>query len=76
MISMKEATKHYGDSLLKDIDMEIPSGKWSSCRPVGSGKSTLCRTINRLEPIDRGSSRSDGVPVPAEGRALAKLRSD
>ncbi len=31
---------------------------------------------HRLEPIDRGSITIDGVPVPAEGRALAKLRSD
>lgn len=78
MISMKEVNKHYGDlHVLKEIDLEIPSGQVVvMLGPSGSGKSTLCRTINRLEPIDRGSITIDGVPVPAEGRALAKLRSD
>ena len=44
--------------------------------PSGSGKSTLCRTLNRLEPIDSGTIEIDGVPLPEEGKALAKLRSD
>jgi len=44
--------------------------------PSGSGKSTLCRTINRLEPIDTGVIEVDGQPVPAEGKALARLRAD
>jgi glutamate transport system ATP-binding protein len=44
--------------------------------PSGSGKSTLCRAINRLEPIDSGEIRFDGVALPAEGRALARLRSE
>jgi glutamate transport system ATP-binding protein len=44
--------------------------------PSGSGKSTLCRAINRLETIDSGRILIDGVPLPEEGRALAKLRAD
>src|SRR5690606_34136095 len=44
--------------------------------PSGSGKSTLCRAINRLEPIDSGRILFDGQPLPAEGKALARLRSD
>jgi glutamate transport system ATP-binding protein len=44
--------------------------------PSGSGKSTLCRTINRLEPIDSGRILIDGEPLPAEGKALARLRAD
>jgi glutamate transport system ATP-binding protein len=44
--------------------------------PSGSGKSTLCRTINRLEPIDSGSITIDGVPLPEEGKELARLRAD
>jgi glutamate transport system ATP-binding protein len=35
----------------------------------------LCRAINRLEPIDSGTIRFDGRPLPAEGRDLARLRS-
>jgi len=41
-----------------------------------AGKSTLCRVINRLEPIDSGTITFDGRPLPSEGRALARLRSD
>ena len=44
--------------------------------PSGSGKSTLCRAINRLEPIDSGTITFDGQELPAEGRALARLRSE
>jgi glutamate transport system ATP-binding protein len=44
--------------------------------PSGSGKSTLCRAINRLEPIDSGRILFDGQPIPEEGRALARLRTD
>ncbi len=78
MISMTGVNKHYGDlHVLKDIELEIPTGQVVvMLGPSGSGKSTLCRTINRLEPIDRGAITIDGVPVPAEGRALARLRSD
>jgi glutamate transport system ATP-binding protein len=44
--------------------------------PSGSGKSTLCRAINRLEPINSGTILFDGKPLPAEGTALARLRSE
>jgi glutamate transport system ATP-binding protein len=44
--------------------------------PSGSGKSTLCRAINRLETIDKGSITLDGQPLPAEGKALARLRAE
>jgi len=44
--------------------------------PSGSGKSTLCRTVNRLEPVDSGSIFLDGREIPAEGRALTRLRAD
>jgi len=44
--------------------------------PSGSGKSTLCRTINRLETINSGEIRFNGQPLPAEGRPLARLRSE
>lgn len=78
MISMTGVNKHYGDlHVLKNIELEIPAGQVVvMLGPSGSGKSTLCRTINRLEPIDDGTITIDGVPVPAEGRALARLRSD
>ena len=78
MIAMTGVQKHYGDlHVLKDIDLEIPKGQVVVVLgPSGSGKSTLCRTINRLEPIDSGEIRIGGELLPAEGRDLARLRSD
>ncbi len=78
MISMRGVNKHFGSlHVLKDIDLEIPRGQVVVVLgPSGSGKSTLCRTINRLETIDSGTIEVDGQPLPAEGRALARLRSD
>ncbi len=78
MILMRNVDKHFGDlHVLKDITLEVPKGQVVIVLgPSGSGKSTLCRTINRLEPIDSGDIAIDGVPLPAEGRALAALRAD
>ncbi len=78
MISMRNVDKHFGDlHVLQDINLEVPKGQVVIVLgPSGSGKSTLCRTINRLEPIDSGDIAIDGVPLPAEGRALAALRAD
>lgn len=78
MISMRNVDKHFGDlHVLKDINLEVPKGQVVIVLgPSGSGKSTLCRTVNRLEPIDSGDIAIDGVPLPAEGRALAALRAD
>ena len=63
--------------VLKDITLSIARGEATGIvGPSGSGKSTLCRTINRLEPIDCGEIRINGELLPAEGRDLARLRSD
>lgn len=78
MIRMSSVEKHFGSvHVLKNIDLEVARGQVVVVvGPSGSGKSTLCRTVNRLEPIDSGAIAIDGVPVPAEGRALAQLRAD
>ena len=78
MIRMAGVNKHFGDlHVLKDIDLEVDRGQVVVVAgPSGSGKSTLCRTVNRLEPIDSGTIEVDGQPLPAEGRALARLRAD
>jgi glutamate transport system ATP-binding protein len=61
--------------VLRDIDLSVDAGEVVVViGPSGSGKSTLCRCINRLEPIDSGSIHIDGVPLPAEGKELARLR--
>ncbi len=78
MISIRKVDKHFGAlHVLRDINLEVPRGQVVIVLgPSGSGKSTLCRTINRLEPIDSGEIAVDGVPLPAEGKALAALRAD
>ena len=78
MIKMAGVNKHFGDlHVLRDIDLEVERGQVVVVAgPSGSGKSTLCRTVNRLEPIDSGTIEVDGEPLPAEGRALARLRAD
>ena len=78
LVVLENVNKHFGDlHVLRDIDMTVNSGEVVVViGPSGSGKSTLCRTINRLETINSGTITLDGQPLPAEGRGLAKLRSD
>ena len=78
MISMRNVDKHFGSlHVLRDINLEVPKGQVVIVvGPSGSGKSTLCRTVNRLETIDSGEIAVDGVQLPSEGKALAKLRAD
>jgi glutamate transport system ATP-binding protein len=78
LVVLEGVNKHFGDlHVLKDIDLVVDRREVVVVvGPSGSGKSTLCRTINRLEPIDSGTITLDGEPLPAEGRALARLRSD
>ncbi|MFE1166896.1 amino acid ABC transporter ATP-binding protein [Nocardiopsis sp. NPDC058789] len=78
LVVLENVNKHFGDlHVLRDIDLTVNSGEVVVViGPSGSGKSTLCRTMNRLETIDSGVISLDGQPLPAEGRGLAKLRSD
>ena len=78
LVVMDKVNKYFGDlHVLKDIDLTVDRGEvLVVIGPSGSGKSTLCRTINRLEPIASGSITIDGMALPEEGKALAKLRAD
>ncbi|KUL36990.1 glutamate ABC transporter ATP-binding protein [Streptomyces sp. NRRL F-4489] len=78
LIELRGVNKHYGTlHVLKDIDLGVGRGEVVVViGPSGSGKSTLCRTINRLETIESGTITLDGVPLPEEGRALARVRAD
>jgi glutamate transport system ATP-binding protein len=78
LVVLENVNKYFGDlHVLKNIDLGIDRGEVVVViGPSGSGKSTLCRAINRLEPIQSGEIRIDGEKLPAEGKALARLRSD
>ncbi|GAA4898023.1 glutamate transport system ATP-binding protein [Stackebrandtia albiflava] len=78
LVQLSKVNKYFGDlHVLQDIDLTVMPGEVIVLiGPSGSGKSTLCRTINRLETIDSGDVKVDGRPLPAEGRALAELRSN
>ena len=77
-MTLDKVCKSFGDlQVLCDVDLTVGQGEVVVViGPSGSGKSTLIRTINRLEPIDSGTICLDGVPLPAEGRELARLRAD
>ncbi|MBM0278510.1 amino acid ABC transporter ATP-binding protein [Micromonospora sp. STR1s_6] len=78
MVSVRGLHKWFGPlHVLKDIDLTVAAGEVVVVvGPSGSGKSTLCRCLNRLETAGQGSIEIDGEPLPAEGRALARLRAD
>ena len=78
LVVVDKVNKHFGDlHVLKDISTTVNKGDVVVViGPSGSGKSTLCRAINRLETIDSGTISIDGVPLPEEGKALARLRAD
>jgi glutamate transport system ATP-binding protein len=78
LVRLSGVDKWFGElHVLQDIDLSIDRGEVVVViGPSGSGKSTLCRAINRLEPIDSGEIAIDGALLPAEGKALARLRAD
>jgi glutamate transport system ATP-binding protein len=78
LVVLAGVNKHFGSlHVLRDVNLTVTRGEVVVViGPSGSGKSTLCRAINRLETIDSGTITLDGTPIPAEGRALAKLRAD
>src|SRR5574338_115824 len=78
LIELDGVNKWFGKlHVLQDVNLTVRRGEVVVViGPSGSGKSTLCRTINRLETIESGTITVDGEPLPAEGRALARLRAD
>ncbi|MCA2215287.1 amino acid ABC transporter ATP-binding protein [Jidongwangia harbinensis] len=78
LIVLDKVNKWFGPlHVLQDVSLSVDRGEVVVViGPSGSGKSTLCRAINRLEPISSGTITFDGQPLAAEGRALARLRSE
>ena len=77
MIELKNVSKWYGSfQVLSDCSTTIQKGEVVVvCGPSGSGKSTLIKTINALEPIQKGEIWVDGVPVHDPKTKLPQLRS-
>jgi glutamate/aspartate transport system ATP-binding protein len=77
MIEMKNVSKWYGNfQVLTDCTTDIKKGEVVVvCGPSGSGKSTLIKTINALEPFQKGEITVDGIAVHDPKTNLPKLRS-
>ena len=77
MIEIKNVSKWYGPvQVLQDCSVSINKGDVVVvCGPSGSGKSTLIKTVNGLEPIQKGEIFVDGVPLHDPATNLPKLRS-
>ena len=77
MIQMKEVSKWYGSvQVLNNCTTSIRKGEVVVvCGPSGSGKSTLIKTINALEPFQKGQIFVDGQAVHDPKTDLPKLRS-
>ncbi|AHG21568.1 arginine transporter ATP-binding subunit [Chania multitudinisentens RB-25] len=77
MISLKNVSKWYGHfQVLTDCTTEVKKGEVVVvCGPSGSGKSTLIKTVNGLEPIQKGDILVNGTQVNNKSTNLAQLRS-
>jgi glutamate/aspartate transport system ATP-binding protein len=77
MIEIKNVSKWYGSvQVLNDCSVSINKGDVVVvCGPSGSGKSTLIKTVNGLEPIQKGEILVDSVNLYADKTDLPKLRS-
>ena len=77
MIEIKNVSKWYGSfQVLTDCSTTVSKGDVVVvCGPSGSGKSTLIKTVNALEPFQKGDITVDGVSVSNAKTDLPKLRS-
>src|SRR5688500_10603148 len=77
VIEIKNISKWYGPvQVLTDCSVKINKGDVVVvCGPSGSGKSTLIKTVNALEPVQKGEITVDGIVVTDPKTDLPKLRS-
>src|SRR3569832_1612917 len=77
MIEIKNVSKWYGPvQVLTDCNVTINKGDVVVvCGPSGSGKSTLIKTVNALEPVQKGEIIVDGTNVTDPKTDLPKMRS-
>ncbi|CAG0960606.1 sulfate transport system ATP-binding protein [Burkholderiales bacterium] len=76
MIEIRDVSKWYGSfQVLKDCTTNVEKGEVIVvCGPSGSGKSTLIKTVNALEPFQKGNIVVDGIVVNDPKTDLPKLR--
>ena len=77
MIQIQNVSKWYGPiQVLQDCSVNINKGDVVVvCGPSGSGKSTLIKTVNGLEPIQKGEIIVNGTSLTDPKTNLPKLRS-
>ena len=77
MININNISKWYGTfQVLTDCTTKVDKGEVVVvCGPSGSGKSTLIKTVNGLEPFQKGDILVDGISVGDKKTNLPKLRS-
>ena len=77
MIEIKNVSKWYGSfQVLTDCSTSVKKGDVVVvCGPSGSGKSTLIKTVNGLEPFQKGDITVDGISLADPKTNLPKLRS-
>jgi glutamate/aspartate transport system ATP-binding protein len=76
MIEIKSVSKWYGAfQVLTDCTTHVDKGEVVVvCGPSGSGKSTLIKTVNGLEPFQKGEILVNGISVGDPRTNLSKLR--
>jgi glutamate/aspartate transport system ATP-binding protein len=76
MIEIINVSKWYGSfQVLTDCSTKVEKGEVIVvCGPSGSGKSTLIKTVNALEPFQKGDIVVDGTKVNDPKTDLPKLR--
>jgi len=77
MIEFKNVSKWYGSfQVLTDCSTQIAKGEVVVvCGPSGSGKSTLIKTVNGLEPFQKGDILVNSISLSDPKTDLPKLRS-
>jgi len=78
MIRFEGVHKWFGNlHVLNDVNLQVRTGEVVVvCGPSGSGKSTLIRTINQLEPIDKGKLVVDGMDLSDPKTDINRLRAE
>ncbi len=76
MIEIVNVSKWYGDlKVLDNVNETIKKGQVVViCGPSGSGKSTLLKTLNGLEPFQKGDIQVDGISLSDPKTDFMKLR--